>query len=313
MAESGFQFDHPYAMNTPWENARTLSDAELLHTADGSAHPAMGLQEPHDAKRDCDDLIDTVKSSLWGLIDAPVVVNPAVLPRDGAGRVRSTALRGAIALEQLQTTLTQEFHVREQLEREILEARQALEQARAELAGTQAQEQRARYLASHDDLTELPNRSFFHHRLSHLLAVDSAARQSVAVFFLDLDGFKPINDTHGHAAGDELLRIVAARLARTVRAEDTVSRIGGDEFACLLTSLATRDQAVHLAAKLRDAVQAPCKIGERIVDVGVSIGIAMYPAYGSSADDLLLKADLAMYRAKRQRTGFAFYDEALNA
>ena len=175
-----------------------------------------------------------------------------------------------------------------------------------------AEEQRAKYLAFHDHLTELPNRSFFHHRLSDLLDADTAPPGSLAVLFLDLDGFKPINDAHGHAAGDELLRIVAARLARMLRSEDTVCRLGGDEFACLLAGLESRDQAARLAAKLRDAIQAPCKIGHHIVSVGVSIGIALYPTDGNGTKDLLLKADRAMYCAKRERKGVAFYDIALN-
>lgn len=299
-------------MNTPQQTLWTLSDGELLDTFEQSAQPLTGLQTSDDSKRDCDELMETVKTSLWGLIDAPVAVNAAVPPRDGAGRVRSTALRGAIALGQLQTTLANEFRKRDELEREVCEAQAALKRARAELAGTQAEERRAKYLAFHDHLTELPNRSFFHHRLSDLLDADTAPPGALAVLFLDLDGFKPINDAHGHAAGDELLRIVAARLARMLRSEDTVCRLGGDEFACLLAGLESRDQAARLAAKLRDAIQAPCKIGHHIVSVGVSIGIALYPTDGNGTKDLLLKADRAMYCAKRERKGVAFYDIALN-
>ena len=309
---SDFASDIYYAMNTISKNARTLSDADSFDKADVPAEPAVDLQAPRSAKRDCDDLIDTVKCSLWGLIDAPIAVDAAVPPRDSAGRVRSTALQGALALGQLQKTLAREFLVRKQLEREIREAREALEQARSELAGTRAEEQRARYLALHDHLTALPNRSFFHQRLSHFLDQEVAPSHTLAVLFLDLDGFKPINDAHGHSAGDELLRIVAARLGRTLRTEDTVCRMGGDEFACMLAGLESRDQAAHLAAKLRDAIQAPCKIGNCIVSVGVSIGIALYPTHGDRAQDLLLKADLAMYRAKRQSIGVAFYDDTPN-
>jgi diguanylate cyclase (GGDEF)-like protein len=258
--------------------------------------------------RDCEHLIDTVRSSLWGLLDVPGEREPPAQPpaNDTGWRVRSNALQGTLALAQLHTTLAQEFAVRDALLREIGEARGELERVRQELAGTQVQALQARHRASHDALTELPNRACFHDRLAHLLA--TAEPQSLAVLFLDLDGFKPINDTHGHAAGDELLRIVARRLARAMRREDMVGRLGGDEFACLLGGLATRAQALFLATKLRHAVQAPCQIGDCVVSVGVSIGVAVCPDDGSSADELLLKADMAMYRAKRAGEGVAFFD-----
>jgi diguanylate cyclase len=130
----------------------------------------------------------------------------------------------------------------------------------------------------------------------------------LAVMFIDLDGFKPINDTHGHAAGDALLRIVANRLSHAVRTHDLVSRLGGDEFACLIAGIDTSEQALALAVKLREAVRAPCRIGHQMVHVDASIGIVVDMAGAGDSEDLLLKADMAMYRAKRERTGIAFYD-----
>jgi diguanylate cyclase (GGDEF)-like protein len=270
---------------------------------------AAGHGEPVHDPRACDELIDSVKSSLWGLIDAPVDTDPDAPVRDGLGRVRSAALQGALALDQLQLTLSKEFAARAQLEQEIGEARAALERARAELAGTRAQALQARYLASHDALTRLPNRAFFMERLAQGLGAKVPARQGLAVLFLDLDGFKPINDTHGHAAGDELLRVVATRLARAVREDDTVSRLGGDEFACLLNGLATAEHAVASAMKLRDAIRMPCRIGDRLVQVGVSIGVSLCPVDGTTSEELLLKADMAMYRAKRASAGVALYGD----
>ena len=166
-----------------------------------------------------------------------------------------------------------------------------------------------RYLASHDALTRLPNRAFFMERLAQGLGAKVPARQGLAVLFLDLDGFKAINDTHGHAAGDELLRVVATRLARAVREDDTVSRLGGDEFACLLNGLATAEHAVASAMKLRDAIRMPCRIGDRLVQVGVSIGVSLCPVDGTTSEELLLKADMAMYRAKRASAGVALYGD----
>ncbi len=224
--------------------------------------------------------------------------------------VRTDVLDCAGQLDQLQVRLAHEMVRRQQLELAVFDAQTALAQARAELVGTQAGERRARHLARHDSLTALPNRGFFSERLAQALAAAAPRRQALAVMYLDLDDFKPINDAYGHAIGDEVLRIVAARLSRTVRSDDTVGRLGGDEFACLLDGLQCRVQLGHLACKVFDAVAAPCKIGVRQLHVRPSIGIAVYPADGLDADALLGNADAAMYNAKRHQSGYAFYDEA---
>ena len=127
-------------------------------------------------------------------------------------------------------------------------------------------------------------------------------RPAFALLHLDLDSFRSINDTHGQDAGDELLQIVAARLARAVRADDLVSRMGGDAFACVLADVPGRLQLVHLACTLFDAVSAPQKIGDLKLTVHPSIGIASGPTDGTNAD-------AAMVRAKRQKIGYAFFDE----
>lgn len=281
----------------------------------GGETPRQGelALQPADPVPDCDALIDSVKSSLWGLIDAPVDTDPQGAARDAAGRVRSAALQGALALEELQSRLSREFADRDRLLREIDDARAALEQARAELAGTRMQAQQARYQASHDPLTRLPNRAHFLERLQDRLAdaAPGGSGEGMAVLFLDLDGFKPVNDTHGHAAGDALLQVVASRLTRAVRADDTVGRLGGDEFACLLPGLADVTRASALGRKLRDAIRMPCRIGPTLVQVDASIGLALCPEDGQSAEDLLLKADMAMYRAKRTGAGLAWYGDEL--
>ena len=186
----------------------------------------------------------------------------------------------------------------------------ALAQARAELVGTQAGERRARHLALHDSLTSLPNRGHFVERLENALALTAPQRRALGVMYLDLDDFKPINDAHGHAAGDELLRIVAARLSRVMRAEDMVSRLGGDEFGCLLSGLDDRAQLVQLAGKVFDAVSAPCKVGPLRLVVRPSIGIAMCPGDGDTSEVLLHNADAAMYQAKRLGLRHAFCSES---
>lgn len=200
------------------------------------------------------------------------------------------------------------------LERAIAHARAELAQTRAELAGIRAGEQRALHQALHDDLTSLPNRRYFREQLEQQLGLAIASGdRSLAVMYLDLDAFKPINDLHGHAVGDQVLKIVAARLSATVRLEDLMSRLGGDEFACLLTAFRTPDELGQVASKLLETVAAPMGLDGFSVSIRPSVGIAVYPADGTTADGLLRSADTAMYRAKRQLTGYSFRDGPFGA
>lgn len=213
-------------------------------------------------------------------------------------------------LEQLREGLLQEQARLQGLELQVFDTQVALAQARAELRGTQDGERQARHQALHDGLTQLPNRRFFLERLGHALAHREPGQAPLAILYLDLDQFKPINDRYGHPVGDELLRIVATRLNRVVRSEDMISRLGGDEFACLRASGSTRRQLEELAGKLFDAVAAPMKIGALRLSVQPSIGIALCPADGASVAELIRHADAAMYRAKREGSRHAFFSEA---
>jgi len=167
---------------------------------------------------------------------------------------------------------------------------------------------RQRHRAQQDALTALPNRSHFRDLLRQALEKTELERPSLALMYLDLDGFKPINDQHGQAVGDRMLRIVASRLTRAIRSGDKVGRMGGDEFACLLGDIENREQLSHLACKLFDAVSSPLQIGKLQLTVRPSIGIAVCPTDGGTADTLLKRADAAMYRAKRAQSGYAFFD-----
>lgn len=155
-----------------------------------------------------------------------------------------------------------------------------------------------RHMAQHDPLTSLPNRALFSDRLQNELARAKRHGDHFAMIFLDLDHFKPINDTYGHAVGDLLLKQVALRLQETVRASDTVGRIGGDEFVVLMPALAEGDAARGLAEKLRQVIGQPYVVDGRRLDISCSLGVAVYPDDGD--DDLALtkSADEAMYRAK---------------
>lgn len=154
------------------------------------------------------------------------------------------------------------------------------------------------HLAHHDGLTGLPNRTLFYDRLNQAIARARRDKESVAVLFLDLDGFKKINDTLGHDIGDALLIETSKRLRACVRESDTVARMGGDEFTAILCNVGTGNGKEIVAQKILDSIRAPFELHEQNCKVGVSIGIAIYPDSGGTAEDLVKVADTAMYLAK---------------
>jgi len=169
-------------------------------------------------------------------------------------------------------------------------------------------EERIQRIAHHDGLTGLPNRLLFNDRLEQAISLAKRGSRQFTLLYLDLDRFKPVNDTLGHTAGDELLQAVAARIRQQVRESDTVARVGGDEFAVILPELARREEAETVAKKIIAAVAAPFQIGDKkqCVNIGTSIGIALYPTDGRDADALVKAADAAMYRAKQVGNSFQF-------
>ena len=168
------------------------------------------------------------------------------------------------------------------------------------------------HMAWHDALTGLPNRRLFEDRVEQELVRSRRVGEPVCMFFVDLDHFKTVNDTLGHAAGDELIQQVSQRLVTTVRAQDTVARVGGDEFAILLPGLADQLAIDQLAQRSLDALASPFEVFGQEVETSGSIGIAMAPDHGDSYDELLSRADEAMYRAKgRGRNAFQMYSGSL--
>jgi diguanylate cyclase len=179
-----------------------------------------------------------------------------------------------------------------------------------QFAAAEEQGQASRHAALHDVLTGLPNRALFKDRLDHGLAQAWRQGWGLAVLFVDLNGFKDINDTHGHDVGDAVLQTIAQRLKDNTRDEDTVSRYGGDEFLYLLTGICDAALIAKIAEKIVQSVQAPNDI--RLHDktfsarVTASIGIATFPKDGTTAEALIERADEAMYRAKQAGSGLAF-------
>jgi len=188
-----------------------------------------------------------------------------------------------------------------------------LKQAESHLIKVKEQMADLAHLAEHDPLTGLPNRLLLNDRIAQGIALASRHAGKVAVLFLDLDGFKQVNDSHGHAVGDKLLCSVAKRLKASVRTPDTVIRNGGDEFILVLQEMKQPNQASITAKRVLKTVADPHKVGELELHVTASVGVSIYPEDGQDAETLIKNADTAMYQAKANgRKGVQFYTLQMN-
>jgi len=169
-------------------------------------------------------------------------------------------------------------------------------------------EEQLRFLASHDSLTELPNRSVFSDRLKHALERGKRNAEKIAVMFLDLNKFKAINDDFGHAVGDKVLQTIGRRLSDCMRKSDTVSRLGGDEFTILLENVNGYTDCETVARKINNAINHPIVIGKSTFSVSASIGISIFPDHSQTIDGLMKQADYAMYQAKKSGRDFQFFE-----
>ena len=160
-------------------------------------------------------------------------------------------------------------------------------------------EERIRHMALHDPLTGLPNRGLFQERMQQALASADRHGDIVGVVYADLDDFKPVNDTLGHAMGDEVLKIVSARLKSCMRESDTVARVGGDEFVALFPRLGCADDLANIAASIAGCIDVPIQLNGHQITVTASVGLAVYDE-GEATDELINRADHAMYRAKQE-------------
>jgi diguanylate cyclase (GGDEF)-like protein len=207
-------------------------------------------------------------------------------------RVEVKVQECAQELATVNDALAEEIDLREDLGHELL-------MSNAALVESQAQEERSQHLALHDALTGLPNSTLFDDRLDHALVQAQRHAWRLAVMFIDLDRFKSINDTYGHDIGDRVLQMVAQRLRSVVRAEDTLARRGGDEFLFLMMDAKDETVVEKLAAKIGHDMAEVCEIEGVTFNIRPSIGIALYPRDGRSAQELLKHADVAMYAAKQ--------------
>lgn len=184
----------------------------------------------------------------------------------------------------------------------------------ADVTRRKLDEEKIIYQANYDQLTNLPNRTLFMDRLTRLVLEGRRAKTSIGLMFIDLDGFKAINDTHGHDAGDTLLISTARRLEKCVREADTVARLGGDEFTVIMPLIDNFDAAGFVAGRIIKSLTEPFDLGGREGRVSASIGISLLPAQANTASDLLRNADVAMYYAKRKgKANYQFYRPELEA
>ncbi|HEY3076012.1 MAG TPA: GGDEF domain-containing protein, partial [Burkholderiales bacterium] len=199
------------------------------------------------------------------------------------------------------------------LANDVTQLKRAQEDLRYAAIQLQHDARRLEFLAHHDTLTGLPNRAMFAERAREAVAHARRHQKTCAFLFLDLDNFKTVNDTLGHDVGDALLKIISSRLRASVRGDDFIARIGGDEFCVLLLDIADAREAAAVAQKLLHELGKSYRIGEHQVTSGASIGIACVPQDGDDVATLLRLADLAMYRAKELgRNGYQFFSAMLN-
>ena len=206
---------------------------------------------------------------------------------------------------------------RDELEVRVLERTAELAGANALLQGEIVErrqaEARVHHMAYHDSLTGLPNRVLLSDRLDRAMLAAQRSERRLAVMFLDLDRFKTINDSLGHLTGDQLLKEVASRLCRAVRASDTVARLGGDEFVVLVPGIRDVDEATAVAQKIIDALGEPFPLEARTLHITPSIGVCIYPDDGDDVETLMRHADAAMYHAKASgRNNYQFFTQMMN-
>lgn len=244
---------------------------------------------------------DMVDECAEELSSVNMVLKQALADRDPLPELES-ALRKCESVEIKAEEAAEELSVvNEALENEVNE-RQLLEH---QLAAAKEQEEAARHAAFHDVLTGLPNRVLFNDRLEHGLTQAKRHGWTLAVMFVDLNGFKGINDLYGHDVGDRVLQTIAQRLKDNTRDDDTVSRHGGDEFLYVLMEAQNERNIILIAEKILNAIQLPCDVGGRELALSASIGISIFPKDGDTVDYLVKSADKAMYHAKRTGSGYS--------
>jgi diguanylate cyclase (GGDEF)-like protein len=269
------------------------------------------LEQSHDVKAKVEGVADDLASAndvAQDRIDQGATTLPAAQVLQAGLAVELTVQECADDLDQVTRNLADGVGEVKAVEQALARSREALAESQAALTSSRDAERSASHRAMHDQKTGLPNRALFDDRLAQAIAGAERHGWMLAVMFLDLDRFKLVNDTHGHAAGDTVLAVVAQRLMSHARVEDTVCRNGGDEFLYLLINPSTREDVARIAGLVRSAIAEPIRLEGLQFTITPSIGIALYPDHTRNADLLVAHADAAMYRAKQLGSPFEFFE-----
>jgi diguanylate cyclase (GGDEF)-like protein/PAS domain S-box-containing protein len=279
------------------EKYRAIFDNAVVgifqHTADGrplNVNPAFARMHGYDSPG---QLLSEVSNAAAQLFVEPERMAQIALEALDNGIVRSAEV-------ELYRRDRSRFWVMVNLRavRDASGAVECFEGTAEDITARKAAEAQVKFMAYHDALTGLPNRMLFMDRLENALAGARRKPARVAVLFLDLDRFKYVNDTLGHSAGDEMLEQIAGRLRRCLREEDTVARVGGDEFLVMLREVSNRDEIETATERIREEMSKSFTIQNHPLSLGCSIGISLCPDDGYDAEELIQKADEAMYAAK---------------
>ena len=238
-------------------------------------------------------------------VEVPVQVIKEVITLNK--EVEYKVAQAADDLHQVNAELAHEMAERVVLESELADTKTDLADVRDDLSKSQAKEEETRKFSLQDALTGLPNRVLFEQSFDNGLIQAKRHGWGLAVLFIDIDNFKSINDTYGHDMGDKVLIMVADRLKSSVRKVDTISRWAGDEFVCLLMEVKQGSVVTRLAEKMVNRISEAFEFNGTVLSIRVSIGIAIYPADGETADVLFKKADTAMYKAKGTEKGVMLF------
>jgi diguanylate cyclase (GGDEF)-like protein len=258
-----------------------------------------------------DDLMDSVRARLASMAAAHSALAARSNEQARIGDLRAGMMACVSLLDQMNATYSVEVERRRALEIDASNARATVALLRAQQLGGRVTEAHLQGATGSDAPTGLPDRASFIEQCRRVLHRHAERAPALSLLVVVLDGYRVVQQVHGHDTADALLRIVAARLVRSVRAGDRVSSLGGDEFACLLADMPSREQLSQLACKLSDSIAAPICIGTLQLAVHPSIGIASGPGDAGNALELLDCAELARHRAKREGCRFAHYDRAM--
>ncbi|HEV7929934.1 MAG TPA: GGDEF domain-containing protein [Nitrosospira sp.] len=300
-------------------NIITPDHGSSLTPADTPASLEKALEKSEDVKEkmvDCVTELATVNEAVKQEMAIGITLRQAKKALAQSESVEEKVQECADELHEVNQVLAEGIGDRNEINRELkkmgrkLAATQhMLSHAQDVLAVAEEAAEQASQRTLRDFVTGIPNRELFNDRLEQAIALAQRGGWILGVMFIDLDRFKAINDTHGHAVGDRVLQAVAQRLDEQVRSGDTICRWGGDEFLYLLVNPQSAGNIEGVARKVLDRISEILIIDDLTLSIEPSIGIAVYPSNGRTAQELLVNADAAMYHAKKMKTGFNFFND----